>query len=268
MSATAIFRRAWEDLWRNPGVFNLVFWSLMLALGVDYVFESRLAPLLPAALTNPRTWLVAPPPAGFWRHLPPDTVLRFGLFGATALFVVTPFRVAGLYGGAAELIRGRSPRWLWFQFFTTGWKRFWRGLETTVAGLLLGLALMLVLIGFSVLGGAWSVLGIVLLLVWVALGLWAVGLGLVGLGALMAADRRLFDVLGEALTWAVRHRGLVFRLGAALVGLLVVVLLVVAGLAAIPLVGPVASVVGLWIVTGFGAVLPTTVYRETVERSA
>lgn len=267
MSATAIFRRAWEDLWRNPGIFNLVFWSLMLALGVDYVFESRLAPLLPAALTNPRTWLVAPP-TDFWRHLPPDTALRFGLFLATALFIVTPFRVAGLYGGAAELIRGRSPRWLWFQFFTTGWKRFWRGLETTVAGLLLGLALLLVLFGFSVLGAAWTVLGVLLLLVWVALGLWAVGLGLLGLGALMAADRRLLETLGEALGWAVRHRGLVFRLGAAFVVLFLVVLLVVAGLAAVPLVGPVASVVGLWIVTGFGAVLPTTAYRETMERAA
>jgi hypothetical protein len=265
MSATAIFRRAWEDLWRNPGVFNLVFWSLMLALGVDYVFETRLAPLLPAALTDPRRWLVAPP-TDLWRHLAPGTALRFGLFLATTLFVVTPFRVAGLYGGAAELIRGRSPRWLWFQFFTTGWRRFWRGLETTAAGVLLGLALVLVLAAFSVLGTVWNVLGVVLLLVWVALVLWAVGLGLVGLGALMAADRRPLELLGEAVGWALRHRGLMFGLGATFAALLVAVFLLVAALAAVPLVGPVAGVVGLWLLTGFGAVLPTTAYRETVER--
>lgn len=262
MSVTGIIRRAWVELWRTPVIFNLVFWSLMLTILVDVVFGTRLAPLMPAAIVNPRLWLTTNPVA-LWAHFPASSVLRVGLFLASVVLIVTPFRIAGLYGGTAELLNRKPLRWSYFAFFTTGWRLFWRGLGTTLAGIALLLCLFIILIAFSYLGQLLGPGAFVLAAIWVAVVVWAVGLSLLGLGSLMANDRPEWDAISQSLAYAVRHWGFSFRLGLLLAGLMVAALAILAGLSSIPFLGPLMGVMGFWVMTGYLAVLPTVLYQSS-----
>src|SRR5579875_2159698 len=133
MSATGLVRRAWELLWQNPAVFNLVFWSLVVSLLTDVVLQTRLAGDLPPALAHPSLMQGT---RAFLFKFPPGGALKLGLFLATVLLIVTPFRLAGLYGGAMLLLRNRGPSvGQGLLFFRVGWAMFWRGFAATLAGI-------------------------------------------------------------------------------------------------------------------------------------
>ena len=249
---------SWRRLWRTPPVFNLVFWDLLISLVVVSVYSARLANDLPKQLTNPAHLLSG---QAVPLTLAPGTLWRLGLFLATVLLIVTPFRVAGLYGGAAESLVDQGRR-SFIYFFSVGRRLFWRGLAITAAGVALLLVVILLGIGASLVGSL-PVLGPLALVVWVLAILAAVTVAFRGLGALAAANTGAWVAIVGALGWCRQHVGPTLGFGL-LVGLLLLAALwVVAQLAFVPVLGPILAFGGLWVMTGMMAVLPTVLYRVT-----
>ncbi len=249
---------AWRRLWRTPPVFNLVFWDLLISLVVVSVYTARLAHDLPKSLTNPAHLLsgqAAP------LTLAPGALLRLGLFLATVLLIVTPFRVAGLYGGAAESLGGEGRR-SFLYFFSVGRRLFWRGLVITGAGVALLLVVVLLGVGASLVGGV-PVLGPLALAVWVLAILAAVTIAFRGLGALAAANTGAWAAIQDALRWCQQHGGPTLGFGLLTGLLLLAAFWIVAQLAFVPVLGPILAFGGLWVMTGMLAVLPTVLYRVT-----
>jgi hypothetical protein len=260
MSSSGLVRRAWELLWRNPSIFNLVFWSLILSLAVDLVFQSRLSHYLPPAFLHPRLGMTAGQLA---LHLPPGGAVRLGLFMATLLLIVTPYRLAGLYGGAGQLIRKRGVTvGYWLLFFEAGWRLFWRGLTATLGALALALVLVLLALGLSLLGTVAGAFGLLLLIPWVVLFVWSIGFALMGLGAVMANDRPVQEAISFSWAWARVHWQQALRLGLLLGGLFLAAMLVLLLLAGIPVLGSILGLLGLWLLNAVVAVLPTVLYDE------
>ena len=264
MSATGLVRRAWQLLWQNPAVFNLVFWSLILSLLTDLVLQTRLAADLPPALSHP-SFTSSAKALSF--KFPPGGAVKLGLFLATLLLIVTPFRLAGLYGGAFLLLRKPGPSiGQWLLFFRVGFVMFWRGFAATLAGVGAAVVLILLLLGLGVLGSLLGALGSLLLIPWILVVLWAISLALMGLGAIMANEGSSEDAIRFALKWGWSHRGPGLLLGLLLVGLLLGSLLVLLFFARIPLLGSIILLLGLWVISGFLTVLPAALYETAVHR--
>lgn len=252
------------DLWHNPGIYNLVFWNLIVTLLVDLAFESRVAPLLPSVFSHGALLSGALPK---WPALPGSTWLKVGLFFASAILIVTPFRVAGLYGGAFELMGRRPGLSPLFFFFSAGRKLFWRGLGATVAGVALLVALFLVLWVLSLPAAALGAAGVLFMILWLVLVIWAIGLVLMGLGAIMANDRPGWEAVVAALRWAIGQWWTSLRIGFMIVGLFILVLLLAVLLKSVPVLGSIFILVVLWVATGYTAVLPALLYRTEFPTS-
>jgi hypothetical protein len=256
MSATGIVRRTWDALWHHPGIFNLVFWSLAITLLVDWVLAARLVPLLPGALANPNTWTSAAAVSRAMNALSPAIGWRFGLFGLAVLLVVTPFRAAGLYGGAWEALRQASPIVPPLQFFRTAWRLFWRGLTAVVLGVLLAVVVLAIFLGLSV---ALSVPGVIVGLIVV---LWAMVLAWVGLGALFAEPSEpAWSIVGRVLGVAFRRWWDFLKLGLLMMGLLIAASVVLELFSLIPVLGTLVAVAFIGVLTGFLAVVPSILYQ-------
>ena len=260
MNATGLVRRAWQLLWQNPAIFNLVFWSLILSLLTDLVLQTRLSSDLPPALAHPS---FTGNPRAFNFRFPPGGALKLGLFLSTVLLIVTPFRLAGVYGGAFQILRSPRPSFgQWLLFFRVGWQMFWRGFAATLAGVAALVLLILLFLGLGLLGSVLGALGSLLLIPWIAVMLWAISLALMGLGAIMANDRPTRDAIRFAVGWGWAHRGPGLLLGLLLVGLMLASLLVLVALARIPLLGSIILLLGLWVISGFLTVLPAALYES------
>lgn len=233
----------------------------MISLAVLSVYAARLLPDLPKSLSNPANLLSGHPAAV---TLAPAVVVRLALFLATVLLIVTPFRIAGLYGGAAEMVVARDGRRRFFYFFSVARRLFWRGLAITAAGILLVAAVVLVGLGASLVGGV-PVLGALAVAVWLLSLIAAVTVGFRGLGGLAAANGGAWAAIVEALTWCRQHVGTTlgfgFTVGLALLASFWIVVVV----ASTPVLGPVLAFFGLWIITGMLAVMPTVLYRVTID---
>lgn len=264
MSVSSLFRKAWIDLWHNPGIYNLVFWNLIVTLLLDLAFESRVAPLLPAVFSHGALLIGGLPK---WPVLPASSWLKIGLFFASAVLIVTPFRVAGLYGGVFELMARRPGLSPLFFFFTAGRRLFWRGLGATLAGVVLLAALFLALWILSLPAAALGGAGVLFLVLWLVLVVWAIGLVLMGLGAIMANDRPGWEAVLAALRWAVKGWWTSLRIGFMIVGLLLLVLLLAVLLKSVPVLGSIFVLVVLWVATGYTAVLPALLYRTEFPTS-
>ncbi len=260
MSATGLVGRAWQLLWKNPGVFNLVFWSLMLSLLTELVLQTRLAADLPAVLTHPSLLTSAR-----LAHLkfPPGGALKLGLFFATVLLIVTPYRLAGLYGGAFQVLGKRPTVGQWLVFFRVGWTMFWRGFAATLAGIAMAVVLLLLLVGLAVASSAMGAAGSLLLIPWMVAVLFAVTLALMGLGAIMANDLAAGQAVVFALRWASRRIGFCILFGLLLIGVFAVGFFVLLTLARIPFFGAIFLLLGLWVMSGFIAVLPAALYQSS-----
>jgi hypothetical protein len=256
-SAFGIIRLAWQKLWASPPVFNLVMWDLLISVAVVSVYSARLASYVPKAITNPTDLLN--------RHtnlvLAPGVALRLGLFLATVLLIVTPLRVAGLYGGAAEAVDGDRRR-PWLYFFAVGRRMFWRGLVITLLGAGLAVVLVALGVGASLLGGPIA-LSALALLVWLALVLVAVTLALRGLGELASGDHGVAESVRAVLAWGWEHVAFCLGFGLLVAVLMFATLLVLDALATVALLGALMAFAGLWVVTGMLAVIPTVLYRTT-----
>jgi hypothetical protein len=264
MSSSGLVRRAWDVLWHSPPIFNLVFWSLIVSLAVDLVFQSRLSQYLPPVLLHPRLGAM---PTHFHLHVPPAGVVRLALFGATLLFIVTPFRLAGLYGGVSQVLHRRTPSiGYWLLFFEAGWRLFWRGLAATFAAMGMGAVLLLLALVLSFLGSLAGPVGLILLIPWFLAIFWSVALALMGLGALMANDRPALEAIGFSLAWSFTHWRDGLKLGLLLAALLLAALLVLALLSGVAFLGPILGLLGLWLVNALMAVLPTLLYDEATTR--
>jgi hypothetical protein len=260
MSSSGLVRRAWDVLWHSPPIFNLVFWSLIVSLAVDLVFQSRLSQYLPPVLLHPRLGAM---PTHFRFRVPPAGVVRLALFGATLLFIVTPFRLAGLYGGVSQVLHRRTPTiGYWLLFFEAGWRLFWRGLAATLAAMGMGAVLLLLALVLSFLGSLAGPVGLILLIPWFLAIFWSVALALMGLGALMANDRPALEAIGFSLVWSFTHWRDGLKLGLLLAALLLAALLVLALLSGVAFLGPILGLLGLWLVNALMAVLPTLLYDE------
>lgn len=244
-------------MWRSPPVFNLVMWDLLISVAVVSVYSARLAKYVPKALSNPAALVT--------RHTPlvvaPGEVLRLGLFLATVLLIVTPFRVAGLYGGAAEAVDGDRRR-PWLHFFTVARRMFWRGLVITLLGAALAVVLVALGVGASAIGGP-PAFSAVALLVWLALVLLSVTLAFRGLGELASGDHTVGESVRAVLAWGMRHAAFCLGFGLLVVVLMLVTLLLLDALATVAILGVLLAFAGLWVVTGMMAVIPTVLYRAT-----
>jgi hypothetical protein len=259
MSATGLVRLVWRSLWEHPTVFNLVFWSLMIALLVDWVMLARLAPLLPNALANPRFWTSPDAMSRASRLLAPAAGWRLGVFGLAVLLVVTPFRIAGLYGGVWDVLERPTPLVSPFQFFASARHRFWRGFAATVLGLLLALVVGVL---FAVLSAVASWVGVIVGLLLVV---FAVVLAWIGLGTLMAEpDRPAWGVVGVVLRTAARRWWDCLRFGLLAIGLGIASTVVLEVMASVPVLGTIVTIVFIGLLTGLTAVLPSVLYRTWV----
>jgi len=256
LSTVGVLRLSWSQLWQRPTIFNLVFWNLLISLVVVSVYTARLAHYLPPALTNTSKLLSGAPVS---LALAPGAVLRLGLFLATVLLIVTPYRVAGLYGGVAELLMGKGQR-SWLYFFGVGRRLFWHGLAITLAGAALVLVLVLLGIAAGFLGGVPGV-GELVLLIWLAVVVWSVTLAFRGLGAMAAAESHAGAAIVASLRWAAARPGFCLGFGLAFGVMMLLAFFVVASLASVPLLGPLFAFAGLWVMTGMLAVVPTVLYR-------
>ncbi len=239
-------------------MFNLVFWDLLISLVVVSVYTARLARDLPKSLTNPAHLLSG---QAVPLTLAPGALWRLGLFLATVLLIVTPFRVAGLYGGAAESLAGHGRR-SFIYFFSVGRRLFWRGLTITGAGVALLLVVILLGMGASLLGGV-PVLGPLALAVWVLVILAAVTVAFRGLGALASAHTGAWAAIQDALGWCRHHVGPTLGFGLSAGFFLLAAFWVVAQLVFVPVLGPILAFAGLWVMTGMLAVVPTVLYGVT-----
>jgi hypothetical protein len=250
-------RLTWEALWTHPAIFNLAFWALMLLIVVDWVAVARVVPLLPKNFANVVAYGSTAALNHLSRQLTAAVVGRVAIFGLAVLFIVTPFRIGGLYGGAWKLTQAppRTPAPL--QFFVSGTRLFWRGMAVTLWGLALLVALLALdtLLG-TVLGGTGEIVGLVVTL-------WALGGAWCALGWLMAEpERPSWEIVWTCLGLALRRWGdllsLVFLLGV----LLLAATLVLSILIRIPLIGLLAVIVALGVMLGFMAAIPFVLYQN------
>ena len=233
----------------------------MISLAVLSVYSARLSRELPKSLTSPSGLLAGHAAAV---TLAPAVMWRLGLFLATVLLIVTPFRVAGLYGGAAEMVVAGEGRRRFFYFFSVARRLFWRGLAITAAGGLLLAVVVLVGMGASLLGGV-PILGPLALAAWLLAILAAVTVAFRGLGGLAAANAGAWAAIVEALTWCWKHMGITLGFGFAVGLATLAALWIVVVVASVPVLGPVLAFCGLWIITGMMAVIPTVLYRATTD---
>ena len=248
-------RTTWETMWSHPAIFNLAFWALMILILINWVLVARVAPLVSKNFLSVITGGSAAALNHLAHAISPADTLRVLIFLLAVLFVATPFRVAGLYGGAWTLMQGRSKPAAPFQFFVSGARLFWRGVTAAVWGVLLVIVLAIV-------AGVLTTLGPIGLALALGLGLWALGGTWCALGALMIEpDRRSREIVWEVLRMAVRRWWDVLSL-ALMVGILFAAGLVVLDeMIRVPFIGLIALVVAWGVALGFTATIPFVLYQ-------
>ncbi|CAB1130230.1 conserved membrane protein of unknown function [Candidatus Hydrogenisulfobacillus filiaventi] len=257
MSVPMLFRSAWEELRRRPQLWMLAFWYLFVNSGVQLLVADRLAPQLPA-------WLRHPSPALFQHPLPalpPGLAVKLVLVFLSFLLILLPFSTAGLYGGAAAVLKNEPGTGIW-TFWRYAVREFWRGLGfevllvltlAVVSGLLAGISAL-----FGVAGQAAGLLAvfeilamivvIAVLALWFAATLYALGAVFYGLEAPLKA-------FGAAWSWTLRHVGPAWQTAVLFLTLAIGAWIVTAILALIPVLGGFLAIALSALVLDFLAVL-------------
>lgn len=268
MSATGLLKQAWREIWQNPGILLLAFWYLVITSAFEYFFISHLGPQVSSWLQQlPSLSAASLPPLG------PNLLIKVILVYLTMLFIVSPFALGGLYGGAAASVRERRVHGF-FDFFGFAIRNFWRSLALVT----LAVASLLILTGIWLLSSALAgstggtlvslvglfgfVVGLGLLLLWVAF-------MLASFGALFFGQDRFWDAIRFAARWVLASWGFALRLVMVLMVLLVLAVLVLQSFTAIPLlgstVGPVLSLFVSGLIMAFLAALAVVLNRESVR---
>lgn len=267
VSATGLIRLAWREVWQHPRVLTLAFWYLLITSIFEYFVISRLG----AAL---RPWLSQFSPAGIpsFPHLPAPLMVKLILAYLTMILIVSPFALAGLYGGAAASVREGSPLGF-LTFFAYAVKNFWRMLAlevsslvslVVVVGLLSLVATALAWLGHLA-GGVSFIFAIVAVLVAVGMLFTWMGLVLYWFGAAFYGQEPVVSAAGHSIQWVMRHIGFTLRLVLLMVGLLVLSFFVITLFSAIPVLGPLFSLVGSGVVMAILAMLTAVFHRETTR---
>ena len=269
LSGFGLIRVAWRELWNRAQVSLILlagFWY-SLTTGVYQSFvASRLGPALPSALktTNPLQPSTAYTSAV--QHLPPTLLIRLVLVYATLILIVSPFALAGLYGGVGGTLsgRGHSGPVVFFRYAYVG---FWRGLSVVLATL----AIMTVMAGIVVgtliatasLGPISSIIIVIMVLFFIVL---LLSFLLYWLGAIFYGDESTVQGLRHAVGWIFHHLWFTVRFGLLLLGLLITVSVLLVVLLLIPVLGAlVVAVAGGMVVPAYMAVLASVYYRSAID---
>lgn len=266
MSVTALFRSAWEELRHRPQLWVLAFWYLFLNTSVQLLVAARLAPALPDWLRHPSPTLLQHP----LPPLPSGLMLKLVLVLLSYVLILLPFSTAGLYGGAAAVLKN-EPGGIW-SFWRHAVQEFWRGLGFEVLLVLsLGLVMLLLLAVsslFALLGqavGLLAVLDILAMIVVIAvLALWFAAT-LFALGAVFYGLVPPVRAYAAAWAWTVRHVGPAWQTAILFFTLAFAAWVLTVILARIPFLGGLLAIALSALVLGFLAVLGPGFFAAAVS---
>jgi hypothetical protein len=248
----------------------MAFWYLIITSLFQLFVLSRLGASLPSSLTHLGLQNVASP---HLPHIAPGVLAKVVLVYLTLGLIILPFVIGGLYGGAAEAVRGQEPLAGLFSFFKFGRHNFWRTFTLVVMAFIGFIILFLILMAVSLLlslagraipaiAPVFSVIALIvligLMMLWFATLLYWVG-------AVFYGQVTPGEGLKEALRWIQKHWPFGLRFVLLEAALLIIFMLVMLLVAQIPLLGGLLALIVSGIMLAWIAYQAMFLYRESIR---